>query len=194
MRNLSSLVLTVYALFNVNSVAFAADMRPNSFFFTADTLSNADKLRDAIKFCMSNSRNVVMIIDDQQLNRAILRRKMQTEHYVTFEFTSGDDFLTALRHNALANALVPNSRLAILDNRMPGTLGKDILEILEREELLKYYKNGEREVPAALHTSDERKTIDVPVKYFVRKMSISDLLTIINENNSPPARTRAQTL
>ncbi len=119
------------------TVTFAMDNgTPRAFNFEHSYLDNANKIQEAYDFFSSNTKNVVLVVEDNETLRFGLQAKLQKRGYAVFTLTNGDDLLTILRKN-LCLSMLPNSRLIILDNQMPGTLGLDVMVAITKEALFK---------------------------------------------------------
>jgi len=68
---------------------------------------------------MTTERETILIIDDEELVRQVIRRKLSSEGYHCLEAANADQALDELKRNAI--------ELAILDIKMPGKSGIELL-------------------------------------------------------------------
>lgn len=159
-----------------------------AFNFEPGYFSNSDKLKEADEFFSTNAKNVIIIVDDNSLLRRGLQLRLQREGYAVFTLSQGDYLLQILREK-IFGSMIPNARLIVLDNQMPGMNGVDVMAAITAEMLLKAYldKNAGDLVPVVLN-SDEgylaaNKDMLKPFrKVLSRKNSISEILAVLKCN------------
>jgi CheY-like chemotaxis protein len=78
-----------------------------------------------------NRGGVVLIVDDDEDSRAILRSILEAERYFVLEACDGQDALDILRSDA-----APAIALLVLDLLMPCMSGWELLEVIRREPVL----------------------------------------------------------
>jgi signal transduction histidine kinase/CheY-like chemotaxis protein len=105
----------------------------STFWFTIDLPVHQECIqRNVIPGDMSNAR--ILIIDDNQVNRAILTEQMNAWNFDGAATSSGREGLEVMR------AVVQNNLdldLVILDYQMPEMTGAEVLEIMRSDEKLK---------------------------------------------------------
>lgn len=201
MRRSSLLVLGFSLLVHSMCAAMqpaASPLISTTFCLQKENFNNPEMLDDAHHFCRKHTRNLVIIVDDNDLIRKCLIRQFQKKGYAIFEFTNGDDLLIALRNNEIGPALVSNARLLVLDNQMPGTKGIDVMTMIRRENLLQF-DDGQRWVPTVCNSSDsfsdlELKQLEEFTLRLQIKNDIAEMLKVMDDNNSPVVKCRRHTL
>ena len=105
----------------------------STFWFEIDLpVHGAAKPVRQIPYNVNNAR--VLIIDDNQVNRAILSEQMEAWKFDSAAATSGEEGLNVMR-SAQQNGI--DIDLVILDYQMPNISGEDVLRIMRKDALLK---------------------------------------------------------
>lgn len=97
------------------------------------------------KFHSADGRRLILIVDDEQINRELLAMTLQ-EDYAILTAADGQEALTLIRDNRDELSLI------LLDLLMPGMHGLDLLRILKEDEAL-------RLIPVIVLTADQEAEV-----------------------------------
>jgi two-component system cell cycle response regulator len=117
------------------------------------------------------SKNKILIVDDQPLNVKLLTAKLSNENFKLFEAQSGEEALEK------ASSFSPD--LILLDIMMPGMDGYEVTRRLKADP-------GTRDIPVILITAldgseDKAKGMEAGAEEFINKpVNTSELLTRVN--------------
>ncbi len=97
------------------------------------------------KFHSANGKRLVLIVDDELVNRELLKLVLEDE-YRTLTAADGESALEIIREHRDTLSLV------LLDLLMPGMHGLDVIKVMKEDEVLKH-------IPVIVLTSDRRAEV-----------------------------------
>lgn len=111
-----------------------------SLSISSSHLMDKTKINEAKEFCQNHSGRLVIVVDDQKINRLSLIYALSLLGYGILTFEDGQDFIQAMD---LIGNMASYSLAVILDNKMKIMYGEDVIKELYRKELLASKINDE---------------------------------------------------
>lgn len=116
-RKLTTLVLT--ATFSEDLRSGFIERRVADYFFKGG-IDDIDPLINSVERIYKNKDVTVMVVDDSQTQRAIIRRLLEVQHFMVVEAEDGVDAMKKLKE-------YPQVRLVITDFQMPNMDGLELV-------------------------------------------------------------------